>query len=41
MCVSLPINWTTTNGVVVMLNCGHMAHPQTIKMIWEESLVGR
>jgi hypothetical protein len=29
MRVSLPMNWTTTNSVVVMLNCG--ACPQIIK----------
>jgi hypothetical protein len=32
MCVYYQINWMTTNGVVVMLNCGPMARPQTIKM---------
>jgi hypothetical protein len=32
MHVSLPINWTMTNSIIVMLNCGPMACPQTINM---------
>jgi hypothetical protein len=45
MRVSLPIHWTMTNSIAVMLNCGPMAHPQTIKttatQLREESWVDR